>query len=202
MPTVRLPRHLSASSVVDLAHDREQFALDLRRPMPKPPASAARWVTAFHAWVEEHYSRASLVDLDELPGFADIDADTDADLDTMKAHFLASRWAQMTPIAIEVPIETWVAGVSVRGRIDAVFEDDDGYLVVDWKTGRPPSGLSDSARVLQLAVYRLAYARLRGIDPARVKVAFYYAATGETVRPELPDDEAIARMLTSIPLEE
>lgn len=202
VPTVRLPRHLSASSVVALAHDREQFALDLRRPMPKPPASAARRGTAFHAWVEEHYSRASLVDLDELPGFADIDADPDADLDTMKAHFLASRWAQMTPIAIEVPIETWVAGVSVRGRIDAVFEDDDGYLVVDWKTGRPPSGLSDSARVLQLAVYRLAYARLRGIDPARVKVAFYYAATGETVRPELPDDEAIARMLTSIPLEE
>ena len=202
VPTVQLPGHLSASSVVALASDPEKFALDLRRPMPSPPAYAARRGTRFHAWVEEHYSKAALVDIDELPGFADLDADVDADLETMKANFLASEWAGRAPIAIEVPIETWVAGVSVRGRIDAVFEDADGYLIIDWKTGRPPSGLSGSARVLQLAAYRLAYARLRGIEPERVKAAFYYAATGETVRPELPGDDAIHRLITAIPLQE
>lgn len=199
---VRLPDHLSASAVVALATDPERFAAQLRRPMPSPPAYAARRGTAFHAWVEEHYARAALVDIDELPGFADLEADHDADLETMKRNFLASPWAARTPIAIEVPLETWVAGVSVRGRIDAVFEDRDRYVIVDWKTGRPPSGLAGSARVLQLAAYRLAYARLRSIPVDQVRVAFFYAATGETIWPDLPEDDAIDRLIESIPLQE
>ncbi|MBD2758233.1 ATP-dependent helicase [Yimella sp. cx-573] len=198
---VRLPKHLSASSVVALAADPAQFALDLRRPMPTAPALAARRGTRFHAWVEQHFSQAALVDVDELPGFADPDA-TDDDLDLMKSHFLASPWAQRTPLAIEVPIETWVAGTAVRGRIDAVFEDAEGIVIVDWKTGRPPSGLSGSARTLQLAAYRLAYARLREVPAEQVRVAFYYAATGETVWPVLPPDNAIDQLLESIPLQE
>ena len=47
------------------------FALDLRRPMPQPPQVAGRRGTTFHAWVEEHYARAGLVDILELPGSAD-----------------------------------------------------------------------------------------------------------------------------------
>ena len=70
-PVVEVPRHLSASAVVALARDPEAFALRLRRPMPEPPALAARQGTAFHAWVEEHFSRAAIVDLFDLPGSAD-----------------------------------------------------------------------------------------------------------------------------------
>ena len=72
---VALPPHLSTSALVALAEDAERFTLDLRRPMPTPPALAARRGTAFHAWVEEHYSRAAFVDVDDLPGSADDDAD-------------------------------------------------------------------------------------------------------------------------------
>ena len=71
---VALPAHLSTSALVALAEDAERFTLDLRRPMPTAPAPATRRGTAFHAWVEEHYSRAAFVDLDELPGSADDDA--------------------------------------------------------------------------------------------------------------------------------
>ena len=36
--------------------------------MPAAPAPQARRGTAFHAWLEERFGAAKLVDLDELPG--------------------------------------------------------------------------------------------------------------------------------------
>lgn len=197
---VLLPRHLSASAVVSLAADPVEFTRELRRPMPAPPALAARRGTAFHAWIEQHYSRAALVDVLELPGAADADADGGADLQALKDRFLASEWAARTPEEIEVSVETWIDGISVRGRIDAVFpRGDGGFVIVDWKTGARPSGAAMRARSLQLAAYRLAFARLRGIPTERVDAAFYYAATGDTVRPPMPDDDAIADLLRAIP---
>ena len=60
----------------------------------------------------------------------------------------------------------------VRGRIDAVFADDDGgATVVDWKTGEPPdTPEAKQHAAVQLAVYRLAWAataRLPGRIGAR-----------------------------------
>lgn len=197
---VQLPRHLSASAVVALASDPATYTRELRRPMPSPPALAARRGTAFHAWIEQHYAQAALVDVVALPGAADEDADDGADLEAMKDRFLASEWATRTPEEIEVSVETWIDGISVRGRIDAVFpRGDGGFVIVDWKAGTRPSGSVMAARVLQLAAYRLAFARLRGIPTDRVDAAFYYAATGDTVWPEMPDDDAIAQLLRAVP---
>ena len=197
---VLLPRHLSASAVVSLAADPAEFTRELRRPMPSPPAQAARRGTAFHAWIEQHYARAALVDVLELPGAADEDADDGADLEALKDRFLTSEWADRTPEEIEVSVETWIDGIAVRGRIDAVFpRGDGGFVIVDWKTGARPSGAAMRARVLQLAAYRLAFARLRGIPTDEVDAAFYYAATGDTVWPDLPADDAIGELLRKIP---
>ena len=199
-PVVNVPRHLSASEVVAFARDPEAFALRLRRPMPEPPAVAARQGTAFHAWVEEHFSRAAIVDLWDLPGSADEEAGSDGDLDRMRANFLASEWADRVPEEIELAIETMVDGIAVRGRIDAVFpRDDGGWTVVNWKTGARPSGREAEVRALQLAAYALAFARLRGVDPALVDAAFYYASEGVTVRPHVPDQAALTAMLSTIP---
>jgi len=197
---VLLPRHLSASAVVSLAADPAEFTRELRRPMPSPPAQAARRGTAFHAWIEQHYSRAALVDVLELPGAADDDVDDGADLEALKGRFLASEWADRSPEEIEVSVETWIHGIAVRGRIDAVFpRGDGGFVIVDWKTGARPSGAAMRARVLQLAAYRLAFARLRGVPTDQVDAAFYYAATGDTVWPDLPADDAIGELLRAIP---
>lgn len=186
-PVVDLPRHLSASAVVQLATDSARYASQLRRPMPSEPAHAARRGTAFHAWVEEHYASAAMVDVFDLPGSADDDAGDDAELPAMKAQFLASEWADRVPEAIETSVETVVDGIAIRGRLDAVFpRDDGGYTVVDWKTGAKPSTGEAKHRALQLGAYALAYARLRGLPAAKVDAAFYYAGTGETVRPRLP----------------
>lgn len=197
---VELPRHLSASAVVSLARDPSAFASWLRRPMPTPPATSARRGTAFHSWIEEHYSRAAIVDLFDLPGSADEEAGDDADLTAMREHFLASEWAGRVPEEIELSIETVVDGIAVRGRIDAVFRrPDGGWTVVDWKTGVRPSGREAQVRALQLAAYALAWARLRGVDPGLVDAAFYYAAEGVTVRPELPRETDLVAMLSTIP---
>jgi DNA helicase II / ATP-dependent DNA helicase PcrA len=198
--TVLLPRHLSASAVVALAQDPDRFASSLRRPMPEPPALAARRGTAFHAWVEQHYARAAMVDVIDLPGSADDDPGDDAELPAMKEHFLASEWAGRVPSEIEIAVETVVDGIAVRGRIDAVFpRQGGGFSVVDWKTGAKPTGESARIRSLQLAAYRVAFARLRGLELTDVDAAFYYAGTGETVWPELPDDQDLAKLLAGVP---
>ena len=36
-------------------------------------------------------------------------------------------------------------------------------------------------------------------DPDEVDAAFYYAGSGETVWPELPDDDALSQLLSSVP---
>ncbi|MFC7595246.1 ATP-dependent helicase [Terrabacter sp. GCM10028922] len=199
-PVVDVPRHLSASAVVSLARDAEAFAMSLRRPMPSPPAVAARQGTAFHAWIEEHYSRAAMVDLLDLPGSADEGAADDADLETMKERFLASEWADRIPEEIELSVETIIDGIAVRGRLDAVFpRDDGGWTVVDWKTGARPTGHDARVRALQLGAYALAFARLRGVDAALVDAAFYYAGEGVTVRPDLPGEAELVDLLRALP---
>jgi DNA helicase-2/ATP-dependent DNA helicase PcrA len=97
--------------------------------------------------------------------------------------------------------------VVLRGRVDAVFrlpDDADGtpgWEVVDWKTGPPPGsddGAAARARAVQLAVYRLAWARLQGVPVHRVRAAFFHAATGATVRPvDLLDETGLAALVTA-----
>jgi DNA helicase-2/ATP-dependent DNA helicase PcrA len=196
---VALPPHLSASRVVALAADPVALAARLRRPMPEPPSPHARRGSAFHAWLEQRFGSAALVDIDELPGAAD-DAAGDEELAALQQRFLASPWADLSPEAVEVSVETPVAGVVVRGRIDAVFRyDGPRWDVVDWKTGAPPRTERDAfARAVQLAVYRLAWARLNGVDVDLVGAAFFYAGTGETVRPvDLLDARGLAGLVAA-----
>jgi len=197
---VEVPRHLSASAVVQLAGDPDRFALDLRRPMPAAPAPAARRGTAFHAWVEEHYARAPMVDITELPGSADDEPADDALLPMMKALFLASEWAGRRPEAIEVAVETVIDGFALRGRIDAVFpRGDGGFTIVDWKTGAEPAGRRSAVRAMQLAAYALAYSRLRSLPATQVDAAFYYAQSGTTVYPPLPGEQGLLALLRTVP---
>jgi DNA helicase-2/ATP-dependent DNA helicase PcrA len=199
---VALPVHLSASRVVALAADPAALALRLRRPMPEPPSPHARRGSAFHAWLERRFGAAALVDVDDLPGAAD-DAAGDGELAALQQRFLASEWADRIPEAVEVSIETPVGGVVVRGRIDAVFGVTDplglpGWDVVDWKTGPPPAAPEQARAVaVQLAVYRLAWARLHGVAVDQVGAAFFYAATGTTVRPvDLLDADGLVAVIT------
>ncbi len=180
---VHLPGHISASTLVDLGEDPAGVLGRLRRPVPREPGMSARKGTAFHSWVEEYFGAAGTLDLGEAPG-PDDHIDAAYDLDAMVETFRASEWANRSPAFVEVPVETRVGEVVVRGRIDAVFRDADGrWDLVDWKTGRRPSAGQLKAKAVQLAAYRLAWARLKGVAVEEVRAAFFYVADNQVVRP-------------------
>ncbi|WP_433181648.1 ATP-dependent helicase [Actinoallomurus sp. CA-150999] len=197
---VELPAHLSVSSLVTLARDPAALARQIRRPLPRPPAPYARRGTAFHRWLESRWGQQRLLDLDDLPGASDEGASADTELETLQAAFERSAWADREPHDVEVPFETMVGDRLIRGRMDAVFRTDDGgYEVVDWKTGRPPTG--EEARVVsvQLAAYRIAWAQLAEVPLDKVSAAFHYVAADRTIRPaDLLDADGLAALLERI----
>lgn len=200
---VELPTHLSVSQLVDLDTDEARFAERLRRPTPFKPNPLARRGTAFHAWVERRFGATRLLDIDELPGAADASSGVDDDFATLQAAFLASPWANRTPVEVEVPFETVIGDTVIRGRIDAVFEQRGGggggstWLVVDWKTGAVPEPAQRDSLYVQLAAYRIAWAQLMDVDPHQVRAAFHYVRSGVTLEPDdLPDEAGLAGLLS------
>jgi len=180
--------------LVALREDPQWFARRLHRPVPLKPKPLARRGTAFHLWLEQRWGGQRLLDVDELPGAADAEAGADADFDQLRAAFEASRWSTLTPVEVEVPFEMVVAGVVVRGRMDAVFLDPDNdpdlygprWLVVDWKTGAIPTGERKQAVAVQLAAYRIAWAALNDVPDEqmyRVRAAFQYVRQDAFVEP-------------------
>ena len=188
---VPLPSSLSATSLARLRDDPDQFARELARPLPRQPSPAARFGTRFHAWVEARFGQQALLDPDDLPGRGDAGIDDESDLKELVAAFESGSFGQRVPHTVEAPFALVLSGQVVRGRIDAVYAEGDGYLVVDWKTNR-----QQTADPLQLALYRLAWAELMGVDPARVRAAFYYVRTGDLVEHhDLPDRAALEALL-------
>jgi DNA helicase-2/ATP-dependent DNA helicase PcrA len=189
--TVPLPSSLSATALARLRDDPDGFARELARPMPRPPSPAARFGTRFHAWVEARFEQQGLFDPDELSGRADAGIEDEADLKELVDRFESGPFGTRVPVAVEAPFALVLSGQVVRGRIDAIYADGDGFLVVDWKTNR-----AATADPLQLATYRLAWAELSGVPAERVRAAFYYVRTGEVVVPgDLPDRAAIEALL-------
>ncbi|MFC7527834.1 ATP-dependent helicase [Actinoplanes sp. GCM10030250] len=200
---VALPPHLSVSQLVVLRRDPQALARSLRRPLPYRPAPQARRGTAFHAWLEQRFGSARLIDIDELPGAADDGAAGDEELAALQEAFLTGEWADRNPIEVEVPFATTVAGVVVRGRMDAVYADaDNRFDVIDWKTGRRPSGAEAEAAAVQLSAYRIAWASLAGVPVSRVRAGFHYVREQVTVRPlDLMDAASLAALIEEIPAE-
>ncbi|MCX6400984.1 MAG: ATP-dependent DNA helicase [Propionibacteriales bacterium] len=200
---VTLPASLSATAMGRLRDDPEGLARDLARPMPRPPAPAARFGTRFHAWVEARFGQQGLFDPDDLPGRGDAGIDDDADLQELIATFETGPFGSRVPHAIEAPFAL-VLGTQggaqqlVRGRIDAVYLEPDGegegapsYLVVDWKTNA-----RQDADPLQLAIYRLAWAELHDVPIDQVRAAFYYVRSGDlVVHDDLADRDEIEKLL-------
>jgi len=203
---VALPTRVPASRFKDFVTDPGAVAASLLRPMPERPFRATRLGTLFHSWVENRFGLGA--GSDELDADAlELDPDGDlvdaARLAELQATFEASEWADRRPVEVEREIHLPFDGRIVICKIDAVYRvstgstrDDDRFEVVDWKTGKAPADAEDLERKqLQLALYRLAYARWAGIDPSRIDAAFYFVADDRVIRPEHIDseDELLAR---------
>jgi len=189
---VAMPARLSTSTLIALHEDPSELARTIRRPMPRAMDEYSHRGTAFHIWIENHFNAKTLFDdedFDLITPFED-----DQKLEDLKSQWLASSWAPLVPYAVEVPFETVIAGILVRGRIDAVYKTDSGFEVVDWKTGSKVLGESSA---VQLAVYRLAWAKLQGISVDKVSAAFHYVPTNKTDRRAnlLSEDQLIDLLL-------
>ena len=188
---VELPARISTSTLVALHENPEALALAIRRPIPRSQDPYSRRGTQFHAWVEKQFSAMTLFDDIDLDYFDPIEED--GKLEDLKKAWQSSAYANRTPAAIEVPFESVVAGILIRGRIDAVYETPDGFEVVDWKTGSKQLGESAA---IQLAMYRLAWARLKKIDVSKVSAAFHYVPTSVTDRrADLLDESALVALI-------
>ena len=189
---VAMPARLSTSTLIALHEDPSELARTIRRPMPRAMDEYSHRGTAFHIWIENHFNAKTLFDdedFDLITPFED-----DQKLEDLKSQWLASSWAPLVPYAVEVPFETVIAGILVRGRIDAVYKTDSGFEVVDWKTGSKVLGESSA---VQLAVYRLAWAKLQAIPVEQVSAAFHYVPTNKTDRRAnlLSEDQLIDLLL-------
>ena len=124
----------------------------------------------------------------ELDGSGDL-VDAEA-LGRLQATFEASPWGARRPVEVEREIHLPFDGRIVVCKIDAVYQNGDRYEVVDWKTGKKPADAADLERKqLQLALYRLAYAKWAGIDPSLIDAAFYFVADDLVIRPPHIDSE-------------
>jgi ATP-dependent DNA helicase UvrD/PcrA len=152
----RAPSTISVTALLTFLRDEEEFYWRYVRRVPSPPAPAAKLGIELHRMIEQH-ARGGIplsappeheepYDLD--PGERQGDG-KGASAEQMWKNFKASRFAKMTPLMTEQPFTLYIGeGLSVTGRIDAIFEGGDGVLeVVDYKTG------TTDPDPLQLAIY-------------------------------------------------
>nr|WP_255506463.1 PD-(D/E)XK nuclease family protein [Cryobacterium sp. BB736] len=194
-----LPVRISASRFKDYVTDPASVAEELRRPMPARPYRATRLGTLFHSWVEE---RSGLGAASELIDSLDFGLDPDdvgveqEQLARLQEIFERSPFASLKPVEVERELHLPFEDRIVICKIDAVYEQDGRFRVVDWKTGKAPKSAEElELRQLQLALYRLAFARWKGIDPSLVDAVFYYVADDLILEPDRLFDEEELRAL-------
>ena len=96
---------------------------------------------------------------------------------------LSSHGFRVAEVFVEVePAED----LKLRGSIDAVFDDDDGVRLVDWKTG----GLYETEQ--QLGFYAMLWALDRGELPTRVEAVSIGSGERLASEPSLSDVVATA----------
>lgn len=202
---VPLTVRINASGFKNYVTAPAKTAAGILRPVPEQPFKATRAGTIFHNLMEQRYadvvrvaSEAPDIDLQEVgeqvwaQQLTQVNlADHAATVAEFQATFEKTKWASMLPEAIEIEIQLAIGANIFICKLDAVFPNGtapDGsplYEVVDWKTGVAPKDKQEVAeRSLQLALYRLAFAELRGLPIENISACLYYVTDDQTVTPD------------------
>lgn len=184
----KLPLRLSASSVVKLITHPEDFARSLSRPLPSLYSKASEVGTVFHANLEEAFLSGSELDYSQWA----------EEEQKLGVSFATSRFANLAPLLVEEGIEFALGGSVVVCKLDAVFEVEGEYQIVDWKSGKQPVGKELTDKSLQLSLYRIALSKKLGVAPERIRASFFYAESGEELEPELKSEKEISQLLDGI----
>ncbi len=142
--------------------------------------------------------------------YEESESELDASVQRLWERFANSEWGsdewKERIWAVEYPVETHIEGLSLRGRIDAVFrtEDEDGerWVLVDWKSGSRPKMSTMQSRRFQLGLYRIAFSRIMGVDPERISTVFVYLGGkgvaevwDHQIRGGLPTEAQLAKVI-------
>ena len=142
--------------------------------------------------------------------YEESESELEASVQRLWERFANSEWGsdewKERIWAVEYPVETHIEGVSLRGRIDAVFrtEDEDGecWVLVDWKSGSRPKMATMQSRRFQLGLYRIAFSRIMGVDPERISTVFVYLGGkgvaevwDHQIRGGLPTEAQLAKVI-------
>ena len=142
--------------------------------------------------------------------YEESESELEASVQRLWERFANSEWGsdewKERIWAVEYPVETHIEGVSLRGRIDAVFrtEDEDGerWVLVDWKSGSRPKMSTMQSRRFQLGLYRIAFSRIMGVDPERISTVFVYLGGkgvaevwDHQIRGGLPTEAQLAKVI-------
>ncbi|WP_311452856.1 ATP-dependent DNA helicase [uncultured Rothia sp.] len=156
---------------------------------------------------------AELLEQDEFTfedAYEESESELEASVQRLWERFADSEWGsdewKERIWAVEYPVETHIEGLSLRGRIDAVFrtEDEDGerWVLVDWKSGSRPKMSTMQSRRFQLGLYRIAFSRIMGVDPERISTVFVYLGGkgvaevwDHQIRGGLPTEAQLAKVI-------
>lgn len=156
---------------------------------------------------------AELQEQDEFTfedAYEESESELEASVQRLWERFANSEWGsdewKERIWAVEYPVETHIEGLSLRGRIDAVFrtEDEDGerWVLVDWKSGSRPKVSTMQSRRFQLGLYRIAFSRIMGVDPERISTVFVYLGGkgvaevwDHQIRGGLPTEAQLAKVI-------
>ncbi|HEV2216223.1 MAG TPA: ATP-dependent DNA helicase [Candidatus Dormibacteraeota bacterium] len=133
-----------------------------------------------HAMHSEVWEEASFPDARRAPTFRRLG------LEQLEA-FRASGGFERTPDLVEREFSAAVDGFMLHGVIDRVDRTDEGWLIIDYKSGRP---LARARRDLQVALYALGASTALSLAPIELEVI--YLAEGSAIRlegvPRLQDE--------------
>jgi hypothetical protein len=166
---------ISVTGLVTYAQCPKRFYWTEIDPLPRRRNPAAVRGSEIHRQIElhqrgevpfedfEHDLYDAVEAADEAPGaFA-----------AYRASRFADRRADLVEAAFSVGLEN---AYQVRGRIDAVYREDDYWELVDFKTGRPSS---DPSRIVQLQAYAIAARDVLELPAeSRLDVTFAYLGGG------------------------
>jgi DNA helicase-2/ATP-dependent DNA helicase PcrA len=172
---VQLPRRFSASALTRLLTDGEALLASIKRPMPGLAGEQAALGSEFHAALEYGFAEDLEAAFQEL-------ANRQPELQPLIANFNNSEFVNQTPRFVEQSIELVIADLVVVCKLDAVFENADGYHIVDWKTGAD-ANVTEGYR-LQLSLYRAALANCLGVGLEKISASLYFVASDELLTPE------------------
>jgi DNA helicase-2/ATP-dependent DNA helicase PcrA len=183
---VELPLRLSASKIVQLLTEPEAFWAQSSRPLPVSFSEAAARGTQFHERLEEAFDLEADLDI----------SDWQEQDQKLGQAFLDSRFSSLETLYVEQTLEFELGGTVVVCKLDAVYQTDDGFEVVDWKSGSSPKSKAEvTSKAVQLALYRIGLSRWLGVGVERVNASFFFAGDAKEISPEVPSEKELVEKL-------